>query len=330
MPIEAVTSGLRASSIQPSLSYQPGQNVRGQLVERLPGDLWRIKLGQAETTAKFQGAVPTGGTFHARVTATEPQLTLQMLSQGQGHPQPLGQAGIPSSAGLSDLSKMVDLLGPEAAARLFPTLALGDAATLTPQLTQWIEGFGHFFESRLTHILADLLEAHPLLSEAHFKSSRGLKQLFKIDLKPMLIRLKNRLAGQSDSSSQKLAGRIERWLEGYGPDETGGLSMPLPWPGGEARLSLKLPGSERHSHSSQITVELDSPAMGPVRIDFLHQPQTLTVRLAAEQSDTLEQFKKALPDLEQALAAQFNRLHLRIGEWGERIVIKPPKLDVRG
>ena len=330
MPIHPVTSMPQPRQVHASGAYQPGQTVRGELLERLPGDLWRIKLGQAETTARFQGTAPTGTAFHARVTATKPQLTLQMLSQGQRLSQPLGQAGMPSSTGLSDFAKMIDLLGPDAVARLFPHLDWGHAQVLTPQLTQWVEGFGHFFESRLAHILADLLEAHPLLSQQHLKTSRGLLQLMHRDLKPLLIRLKTRLHGQSDGLSRQLAGRIERWLQGYGPDETGALFIPLPWQGGEARLSLKLPRHEGRNPSRQLTLELDSPGMGPVRIDFLQQLNRLTVRLAADCEETAEQMTSALPALEAALRPHFNRVDLRIGEYGERIVIKPHKLDLRG
>ena len=105
MPVQSVTSGLTAPSVQPAQAYQPGQVIRGQLVERLPGDLWRVRLGQAETTARFEGQAPAQGPFHARVSATSPQLTLQLITPEALRAQDLGQAGIPSSAALGDLSR---------------------------------------------------------------------------------------------------------------------------------------------------------------------------------------------------------------------------------
>ncbi|MCK5147532.1 flagellar hook-length control protein FliK [bacterium] len=329
MPVESITPGLHAKAIHPTQSYQPGQIVRGQLVERLPGDLWKIKLGNAETTARLTGKPLTGTTFNARITSTTPQMTLQILSSQSGK-NPLGQAGLPSSEGLTQLAQMVKTLNAGAASQLQPILSMTDTTALTPQITQWIEGFGHLFEGRLAVILADLLHVNPLLTHARLKRHRGLLRLFKTDLKPILIRLKNNLAGQTDALSKQLAGRIERWLDAYGPDESGLLSIPLPWDNGEARLELRLPRRNQSRQSFQMAIEMDSTKLGPMRISFWHTAEQLIIRLNAQNQSTIKQFEKEKESLQESLQGSFQNVEVRVGEWGEHIVFKRPKLDMKG
>lgn len=330
MPVESVTSGRAAPSVQPTQAYQPGQVVRGQLVERLPGDLWRVRLGQAETTARFQGSLPTQGPFQARVSATTPQLTLQLITSEALKAQDLGRAGMPSSTALGQMARLLAALSPEAASRLFPELNWSEGATLAPQLGQWIQSFGFFFESRLATLLAELFEAFPLATPRQLKDQAELKRLMEGDIKPLLLRLKGALESRDDAASRQLAGRIERWLQGYSPDGNGLFTLPLPWPGGEARLSFKLPRRDAEPVSWQIGVDLDSPTLGLLRLDFLLAQGGLTLRLAAEQSDTETRFQDALPPLHAALDGLFPRVDIRVGEWGERVVIRPPQLDIRG
>jgi len=275
------------------LQLSPGQQVKGEVVQTLPGKAYLVAVQGERFLMELPGELQKGEQVALSFVGSDPHVHFA-LQRGDGPPEPVR---------LSTIGKWLAAAPGEEGAPFPVQGALvhhaAEASTLlAARLREALTQGGLFYESHLAKWAAGALSLQEILKEPQGKLSR--------------------LRRDGDDSGRRDPGSAGN---GIGDDRT----LPLvreqllllnsrtlsfkgePWPGQEMELTVREGGPDEEP-GVEAALSLDLPRLGPVRARLHLGEQGVTLEVVTRHSESCEELKLGGGELLAASSAAGVRL----------------------